>query len=64
MRPDERSERAIRFAGPQVIQAGDVNYASTTLKVGFADHPAAFERGEVRYYAHEIAWERVAAAPN
>ena len=64
VRPDERSERAIRFAGPQVIQAGDVNYASTTLKVGFADHPAAFERGEVRYYAHEIAWERVAAAPN
>jgi hypothetical protein len=52
VRPDNKSEPAIRAEGPQITQAGGTNYRSTTLQRGFAGHPAAWEQHEVRFYAH------------
>ena len=54
VRPSERSRSSIRKEGPQVIQAGGTNYRSTTLERGFASHPYAWKRHEVRFYAHRI----------
>ncbi len=54
VRPSDKSEAAIRSEGPQVTQAGGTNYTSTSLMRGFAGHPAAWERHEVRYYAHAV----------
>ena len=52
VRPSDKSESAVQPEGPQITQAGGTNYRSTTLQRGFAGHPAAWERHEVRYYAH------------
>jgi hypothetical protein len=54
VRPDAKSDGAIRAEGPQVTQAGGTNYRSTSLRTGFAGHPAAWERGEVRYFVHAV----------
>ena len=54
VRPSEKSASAIRAEGPEITQAGGTNYRSTTLQRGFAGHPAAWERHEVRYYAHAV----------
>ena len=56
VRPSTKSMREIETEGPQITQAGGTNYLSTTLKRGFAGHPAAWNNGEVRYYAHAIDW--------
>jgi hypothetical protein len=56
VRPDNKSARELELEGPQIIQAGGSNYASTTLKRGFAGHPAAWTHNEVRYYAHAVDW--------
>lgn len=61
VRPSEKSDSAIDAEGPQITQAGGTNYASATLKRGFAGHSAAFTRGEVRYYAHPIDWPHVSS---
>ncbi len=62
VRPSDKSARAIADEGPQIAQAGGTNYASTSLKRGFAGHPAAWTRNEVRYYAHAIDWQHAGAA--
>jgi hypothetical protein len=54
VRPDEKPLSDLRTEGPQITQAGATNYRSTTLKQGFADHPAAWDQHEVRYYAHAV----------
>ena len=54
VRPSEKSRAAIQSEGPQITQAGGTNYRSTSLKQGFASHPPAWTRNEVRYYAHAI----------
>ncbi len=54
VRPSDKSASAIRAEGPQVTQAGGTNYRSTSLKQGFAGHPDAWGRSEVRYYAHAV----------
>ena len=61
VRPSDRSEESVRQDGPEVIQAGQENYASVPLKVGFRHHPDAWKRSEVRFFAHEISWERQTA---
>lgn len=58
VRPSAKSAEAIDREGPQITQAGNINYLSTTLKQGFAGHPAAWKRHEVRYFAHAIEWEK------
>ena len=54
VRPSNKSDAAIRVEGPQVTQAGGTNYKSTSLRQGFAGHPAAWDHHEVRYYAHAV----------
>lgn len=54
VRPSGRTRDEIVADGPQIIQAGGHNYNSTTLRQGFADHPAALGDNEVRYYAHDL----------
>jgi hypothetical protein len=54
VRPSDKSREAIRAEGPQVTQAGGTNYRSTSLRQGFAGHPAAWAHAEVRYYAHAV----------
>jgi hypothetical protein len=53
VRPSDASAAQIERDGPEVTQAGGTNYRSTTLRQGFAGHPAAWERREVRFYAHQ-----------
>jgi hypothetical protein len=53
VRPSEKSMDALELDGPQIIQAGQHNHASTVVRIGFANHPGAFPDG-VRYYAHEL----------
>jgi hypothetical protein len=62
VRPSEKSARVIAEEGPQIAQAGGTNYTSTSLKRGFAGHPAAWSHNEVRYYAHAIDWQHLATA--
>lgn len=54
VRPSDKGETALREEGPQITQAGGTNYRSTALKIGFAGHPAAWNRHEVRFYAHAV----------
>lgn len=54
VRPDDKSDAAIRSEGPQIAQAGETNYRSAALSVGFAGHPSAWGRGEVRYFVHPV----------
>jgi len=57
VRPAHKDAALLRAEGPQITQAGGTNYRSTSLRQGFAGHPAAFERGEVVYVAHEVPAE-------
>jgi hypothetical protein len=59
VRPSGKSGREIDAEGPQITQAGGTNYLSTTLRQGFAGHPTAWTRNEVRYYAHAVDWATV-----
>ena len=54
VRPSNKGEAEIREDGPQITQAGGTNYRSVALKVGFAGHPAAWGRHEVRFFAHAV----------
>ena len=54
VRPSDRDVQSIREDGPQITQAGGTNYRSTQLRTGFAGHPAAWSRQEVRFYAHAV----------
>jgi hypothetical protein len=54
VRPSDKSVAALHAEGPQITQAGGTNYRSTTLKQGFAGHPAAWGEHEVRFYAHGV----------
>lgn len=54
VRPSERGDAAVRVEGPQITQAGGINYRDTTLAHGFAGHPAAWGGHEVRFYAHIV----------
>lgn len=53
VRPSEKSEQALVRNGPQIIQAGNHNHSSTTVRVGFSNHPDAWPAG-VRYYLHPL----------
>lgn len=54
VRPSEKSAAAIMNEGPEITQAGGNNYRDTSLRRGFSGHPMAWERGEVRFYAHAV----------
>jgi hypothetical protein len=52
IRPGMKTPEQIAAEGPDVIQAGGTNFNSASLKRGFANHPDAFPKGEIRFYAH------------
>lgn len=52
IRPGTKSRALIEAEGPDVIQAGGVNYEETTVAHAFRFHPGAFDEGRIRYYAH------------
>jgi hypothetical protein len=52
IRPGNKTLEQIAAEGPDVIQAGGTNYTSASLKRGFANHPDAFAKGEIRFYGH------------
>jgi hypothetical protein len=54
VRPSTKSPGAIDAEGPQVTQAGGHNARSTSLKHGFGNHPDAFGKQRVRYFAHKV----------
>ena len=53
IRPSEKSLTALQENGPQIIQAGNHNHASTSVRIGFLNHPGAWPDG-VRYYVHSL----------
>lgn len=54
VRPGQKSAADLAAAGPLVIQAGLRNATSISLKKGFAGHPGAFAKGEIRFFEHEL----------
>lgn len=54
VRPSDKDRAAILASGPEITQAGGTNYRSTDLSTGFAGHPAAWNRHEVRFYSHAV----------
>ncbi|MFO1519053.1 MAG: hypothetical protein U1F57_05255 [bacterium] len=54
VRPSDKSVSDIKKEGPEITQAGGTNYRSTSLKQGFSGHPAAWDKNEVKYYAHAV----------
>lgn len=55
VRPSDKSAAALAEEGPEITQAGGTNYRSTTVRKGFAGHPAAWKNHEVRYYVHAVS---------
>jgi hypothetical protein len=53
VRPSEKSQIALERNGPQIIQAGTHNHASTTVRIGFSSHSGAWP-DRVRYYMHKL----------
>ena len=53
VRPSEKPLRALQENGPQIIPAGQENYTSTSVRMGFQHHPGAWPDG-VRYYVHSL----------
>src|SRR5471030_2769274 len=58
VRPSEKRADQVSDEGPEIIQAGQENYASTSLRNGFRHHPNAWRRHEVRFYGHAVSWKR------
>jgi hypothetical protein len=59
VRPSDKSKEEINTKGPQIIQAGQKNYNSTTLSKGFRNHQQAFRKHRIRYFAHETPFCRL-----
>jgi len=52
LRPSTKSIAQIKGEGPQVTQDGGTNHNSCSLKEGFRNHRAAYEKGEILFVAH------------
>jgi hypothetical protein len=62
VRPSIKSDAQILAEGPQIIQAGRNNYLSTSAKLGFKNHPGAFDHDELLYFEHPLTWPAPADA--
>jgi hypothetical protein len=51
--PSEKTEEELMREGPQIMQAGTINYSSTSVKIGFLKHKGAWPNG-VRYFSHSL----------
>ena len=56
IRPSTKGDAEIKSEGPQITQAGGTNWHSAPLKKGFANHPDAFAKDEVRYFSHSVTF--------
>ncbi len=57
VRPSDKPDSLIALEGPQIVQAGKFNYASTSVKTGFSQHPGAWINAtdnRLRFYAHDV----------
>ena len=57
VRPAIHSEQHLHDFGPQIIQAGEHNFNSTSLADGFKHHPLAWGDRYVRFYTHAVVWK-------
>jgi hypothetical protein len=55
IRPSNKPADRIEAEGPDVIQAGERNYLSATLRSGFAAHREGLADGNIEYFAHKTA---------
>ena len=54
VRPSAKDDASIQSEGPEITQAGLHNYIDTNAKEGFKNHPGAFEKQELLYFAHVV----------
>ena len=52
VRPSSKSEAQLKAEGPDITQAGQENFLSTTVRAGFRHHKGAWPDGVV-YYVHK-----------
>lgn len=50
--PSDWADERVRQEGCEIMQAGRKNFVSGSLREGFANHPTAFEGGEIQFHAH------------
>ena len=60
VRPSEKSAERLRREGPQIAQAGTINYSSYVAAQAFIHHAGAWPDG-VRYYWHKVDWASIPA---
>jgi hypothetical protein len=56
IRPSTKSKEAVEQEGPDIIQAGAKNYRKTSVKEGFRYHKDVWRKGEVFFFAHDVAF--------
>jgi len=56
IRPAVVSRERLRSDGPAIIQAGQENFESTSLREGFRHHPGAWSGRKIRFYCHAVTW--------
>lgn len=54
VRPSTKSADLLAAEGPDVIQAGRINSTRIAVRDGFAGHPAAWNKSEIKYFAHRL----------
>lgn len=58
VRPSEKSKELIRIEGPDIVQVGNENKSTTSLKNGFSYHDGAWtsaENNKIKFYFNEVA---------
>ncbi|MFO0948326.1 MAG: hypothetical protein U1D30_20790 [Planctomycetota bacterium] len=55
VRPSNKSTDAIKAEGPDIIQAGRVNYSRTPMSTGFRSPDTAVQDHRVAFFAHLVA---------
>ncbi len=61
VRPSAKSDAELKAEGPEVTQAGGHNHNACSLKEGFSNHRAGFEKGEIRFFSHAATFPATAA---
>ncbi len=54
VRPGHKTVETLQQEGPDIIQAGRTNYNRTSLKVGFKHHLGAWDKQQIKFFAHPI----------
>jgi hypothetical protein len=54
VRPAAVTPAAVEKSGPRICQAGQHNYNDIDLKTGFKNHPGAWSKKEILFFAHQL----------